>query len=33
MALILAEKTDQFEVVVAIAVICVGICDIVLGWD
>jgi len=33
MSLILAEKTDQGEVIVAIIVIVIGGCNIVLGWD
>jgi hypothetical protein len=33
MALMLAEKSDQGEIFIAIIVIVVGICDIVLGWN
>jgi hypothetical protein len=33
MALILAEKSDQGEIIIALVVICIGICNIVLGWD
>ena len=33
LALMLCEKQNQGEVIIAIVVICVGIVDIVLGWE
>ena len=33
MSMILIEKQDQGEIIIAIGVIATGICDIVLGWD